>query len=232
MKLMQSELFKKRILPLIILLMGSFYIFVISPDPSVVTMLFKIIPMLLIIAYAYFHFPTERVKTHWILLFGLVFSMLGDALLVWWFVPGLTAFLTGHLFYLTGFLGQWRYSLLRFASIIPIGIYAFFMGNELVTALQQSGQSALIIPVVAYIIVIALMMWSSIMSGNPWAIAGSLLFGISDSILSWDMFVNTISYSHVLIMTTYYGAQFLIARSIAGFPSRSGLRFTSGRALR
>ncbi|MFP3472641.1 lysoplasmalogenase family protein, partial [Micrococcus sp. SIMBA_144] len=57
----------------------------------------------------------------------------------------------------------------------------------------------------------------AIMTGNKWAISGSLLFVLSDSILSWNMFVAAIPYSDVLIMSTYYSAQFLIAGSLASF---------------
>ncbi|MEI0736025.1 lysoplasmalogenase family protein [Paenibacillus sp. JTLBN-2024] len=43
---------------------------------------------------------------------------------------------------------------------------------------------------------------------------GALLFIASDSFLSWNMFVSDIAYSDVLIMGTYYVAQFLLAGSI------------------
>lgn len=75
------------------------------------------------------------------------------------------------------------------------------------------------IPVIAYIAVISTMLWTAIMTRNRYAMVGSLLFVISDSILSWNMFVAEIRYSNVWIMTTYYAAQFLIATSISAFDS-------------
>lgn len=61
------------------------------------------------------------------------------------------------------------------------------------------------------------MAWVAILTGNRWAAAGSLLFVASDTVLAWNMFVEAVPYSGVLIMTTYYGAQLLIARSLADF---------------
>jgi uncharacterized membrane protein YhhN len=65
-----------------------------------------------------------------------------------------------------------------------------------------------------YLLIILLMGWFSIMSGNIWSMMGSTLFIISDSILAWNKFVSDVSYSGMLIMLTYYTAQFLIANSV------------------
>jgi alkenylglycerophosphocholine/alkenylglycerophosphoethanolamine hydrolase len=200
-------------LPVLILLMSLLYIFVIPSDPLAVKLLFKLIPMWLIILYAYLHMPTPRKSYHWLLLIGLFFCMLGDGLLHW-FVVGLSAFLIGHLFYLSVFLRNWRFSKLRFWTIVPIALYGSFMGWEIVHALISDHNESLFIPVLLYITVISLMLWSAIMTGHKWAIIGSILFTISDSILSWNLFVSDITFSGPLIMTTYYAAQFCIANGI------------------
>jgi uncharacterized membrane protein YhhN len=172
--------------------------------------------MLLIIGYAYTQFPSKKSITPWMILIGLFFCMLGDGLLSW-FVMGLSAFLVGHLFYLAGFLSRWNFSKTRCAMIITLALYAFILGKEIIAALHRDGNAALIGPVLIYIIVISLMAWAAIMTGNKWAIIGSILFVVSDSILSWNMFVSDVAFSGPLIMTTYYTAQFLIARSLRTF---------------
>ncbi|MGC6583891.1 lysoplasmalogenase [Paenibacillus sp. Dod16] len=209
---------KRYVLPFIILIMSLLYIFFIPSEPLLVKLLFKLIPMWLIILFAYRQFPPHASKVHYLLLSGLFFCMIGDGTLIW-FVVGLTAFLIGHLFYTAGFLGRWRYSLPRLLSIVPIAAYSVWMGIPLVSSLKSNGEQALMIPVIAYIAVISFMLWTAIMTGNRYAMVGSLLFVISDSILSWNMFVADIRYSNVWIMTTYYAAQFLIARSISAFDS-------------
>lgn len=94
---------RKWFLPLLILMMSLLYIFFIPEDPFGVKLLFKLIPMGLIILYAYLQFPADRRPSHWLLLAGLLFCMLGDGLLPIWFVFGLGTFLVGHLFYLAAF---------------------------------------------------------------------------------------------------------------------------------
>jgi uncharacterized membrane protein YhhN len=210
---MEKLRMKKYGLPSLILFTGLLYIFVIPAEPHGVKLLFKLIPMALIIAYAFFQIPTSSKRYHWVVLAGLFFCMMGDGLLGW-FIIGLSAFLVGHLFYMTAFFGRWRFSLLRFATVLPIAAYAVFMSNRLVEALTNDGQTQFIIPVLVYVTVISLMAWSAIMSGNKLAIAGSLLFVVSDSVLSWNMFVSDVTYAGPIIMLTYYSAQYLIARSL------------------
>jgi Predicted membrane protein len=208
-----------KMMPALILLMGLLYIFIIPAEPHAVKLFFKAIPMILIIVYAYFQPAKNRKRFQQILLAGLVFCIIGDVTLDH-FILGLSAFLIGHLFYLSGFFSQWTFSVWRLVTIVPIGAYAVYMGGELLDALTKSGDGSLKGPVLVYVTAIALMGWSAIMSGNSWAIAGALLFMASDSILAWNKFISEVAGSDILIMTTYYAAQFCIAACI-GAPSRS-----------
>ncbi|MGE7762006.1 lysoplasmalogenase [Peribacillus sp. NPDC097895] len=204
-------------LPAAILITGLLYIFFIPEEPLIIKIMFKIIPMLLILLFAY---KTEgrRERYQPLILLGLFFCMLGDGLLIW-FVIGLSAFLIGHLFYIAAFFKLWTFSWLRFATIFPIGIYSTLIGREIVVSLIEKGESSLIIPVICYVTVISLMGWAAFMTGNAAAIIGGVLFVISDSILSWNKFIGDVSYSGPLIMLTYYAAQFCIANSIRMKPS-------------
>ncbi len=213
---------KNYLLPVVILTTSILYIFAIPAEPEWFKLLFKLIPMWLIIYYALSQLKKMSgiVRSHHhMIIAGLFFCMLGDGLLRW-FTVGLTAFLIGHLFYLWSFRSNWCYSKGRFSSIIPLTLFAIFMGWMLVHALVQSNNNGLIIPVLIYIAVISLMVWMAIMTGNKWATAGSVLFAISDSILSWNMFVSSIHLSHLLIMGTYYTAQFCIAASLRSLGQR------------
>ncbi|KOP71631.1 hypothetical protein AMS60_20135 [Bacillus sp. FJAT-21945] len=210
---------KRLSLPLLILVSSALYIFIIPDAPLVHNLLFKLIPMWLIITYAFLQFRRNRSFTGWIILAGLLFCLFGDGLLHW-FLIGLSAFLIGHIFYIIGFFKEWRFSLIRVLTIIPISFYAIFIGLILTESLIEKGNSALFIPVIVYTIIISAMAWSAVMTGNKWAIAGSILFVISDSILAWNRFVSDIPYASVLIMTTYYTAQFFIAHSIKLFISK------------
>lgn len=205
----------KWILPTLIGIMALLYIFIIPPEPFMLKIIFKLIPMLLIILYAFRQLPALPASAMRLIVIGLFFCMLGDGFIAVSFVAGLGAFLVGHVFYLIGFIKMSRMNMTRLAALLPIGLYSFFIGRQLIAALQTEGNDGLVIPVVAYMVIISLMALTAIMTGNLWATTGSILFVISDSILSWNMFVSAIPYSDVLIMTTYYSAQFLIAGSLA-----------------
>ncbi|CAH8720590.1 lysoplasmalogenase [Paenibacillus thiaminolyticus] len=201
-------------LPSLIVVMGVLYIFVIPDEPQAVKLLFKLIPMWLIIAYGYLHMTSSRKRCHWMIGTGLFFCMLGDGLLMGWFIIGLAAFLIGHLFYVAAFISRWRFSAIRFFMLIPILAYASFMSWHLLQALIQADNYVMAAAVLVYIIVISFMIWSAIMTGNKLAMAGSVLFAVSDSILAWDRFVSEVVFAGPLIMLTYYTAQFLIASSL------------------
>ncbi|MBG9587467.1 lysoplasmalogenase [Cytobacillus firmus] len=206
-----------RLVPILIGLMAILYIFIVPSEPLAIKVTFKLIPLGLIIFYAWKKLPASAGPPLRLIVIGLFFCMLGDGFIAVSFVAGLGAFLVGHLFYLTGFLKMSRMTKLRLAAIIPIGMYSLIIGSQLIASLSEAENDALVIPVIAYMLVISLMALSAILTGNRLAIAGTILFVISDSILSWNMFVADIVYSDVLVMTTYYSAQFLIARSLASF---------------
>lgn len=211
-----------RLVPIFIGLMAILYIFIVPSEPLAIKVTFKLIPMGLIIFYAWQKLTANAGPPLRLIVIGLFFCMLGDGFIAVSFVAGLGAFLVGHLFYLTGFLKMSRLTKFRLAAIIPIGIYSLIIGSQLIASLSEAGNDALVIPVIAYMLVISLMALSAILTGNRLAIAGSILFVISDSILSWNMFVADIVYSDVLIMATYYSAQFLIARSLVLFREAAG----------
>ncbi|MFF2500119.1 lysoplasmalogenase [Peribacillus sp. NPDC058075] len=204
-------------LPAAITITGLLYIFFIPEEPLMIKIMFKVIPMLLILLYAC---TTVGRRNHYqtLILLGLFFCMLGDGLLIW-FVIGLSAFLIGHLFYISAFFRLWSFSWLRFATIVPIYIYSTWIGREIIHSLMEKGEHTLIIPVICYVTVISLMGWAAFMTGNTAAIIGGVLFVISDSILSWNKFIDDVAYSGPLIMLTYYAAQFCIANSIRMKPS-------------
>lgn len=218
---------RKMVLPALILLMSVIYIFWAPSESLTMKLLFKVIPMLLIIAYGWLHMAEGRTRTQYILLTGLFFCVLGDALLVWWFVPGLLAFLIGHVFYLIAFLRCWRFSWLRLVMLLPITGYGLLIGTEITSAMKLAGNTALIGPVLVYLTVISFMAWSAIMTGNRLAAIGSILFVISDSILAWNKFVADVPSSGVYIMTTYYAAQFLIASSMGAIDRGRSSRLSS-----
>lgn len=206
-------------LPILILTTGIVYIFISPSEPLAFSIFFKLIPMVLILIYAFEQSLPKRKAVHYWIIGGIGFCLIGDATLHW-FLIGLAVFFIGHVFYTIGFLKQWRFSLPRSLVAVPLILFAVWIGYQLVNNLQTDGQTALIIPVIAYIGIIMLMAFTAVMTGNRWAILGSILFIISDSILAWNMFISSFTAANEVIMLTYYGAQFLIAHSLFTLDSK------------
>ena len=122
----------------------------------------------------------------WLLL-GLAASLAGDVFLLppGRFIPGLVAFLLGHLAYLVAFMalpaeGGWLAAGIV-AGVALIGT----VGRTLVRLAARIGLGA---PVAAYLVAITLMALAATRTGEPAAIAGSWLFVASDAMLGWGRF--------------------------------------------
>lgn len=179
--------------------------------------LFKPLTMAFIIAIALTQsFPSQTHYSRAIIL-GLVFSLAGDIFLINHkrFIHGLVSFLIAHLFYIAAFVffvyGDWH-----FTSALPVLISLILM-----LSLLWNNLGKLKIPVLVYMLVIALMGWQSI---NRWfvigdvksmlAAFGALLFMASDSILAINKFRYSFRAAHIFLLMTYFIAQWLIALSV------------------
>ena len=142
---------------------------------------------------------------------GDVFLMLPDRFLL----PGIGAFLGGHLAYVVGF---------RFAGFSVVGLIigviivaatAGLLLRRILRALEASGRANLRNPVLAYAIVISLMTVSATASGNLVAAAGGLLFFFSDVIFAWYRFVKPVAWGQPVNIVMYQAGQALLVLSLA-----------------
>jgi len=124
---------------------------------------------------------------------GLVFGALGDALLAWspdTFLYGALAFLIGHLFYIALFL---RAGLGIAALRQPpraLGALALIAAAIVMTTLLVPGDNPMFAPLSVYTGVLTLMaIISFTLPTTRWlAMAGAVLFFISDGFVAWNMF--------------------------------------------
>ncbi|MGE7111312.1 lysoplasmalogenase [Lysinibacillus sp. NPDC047702] len=200
----------KKILILVIAMFGFYYIFFYSHIEESLKLIFKIIPMLLIIILAASQKSFKKYQL--LIVVGLVFCMVGDYTLQW-FLIGLTSFLIGHIFYIFAFSSTNERQVPSWAKIILL-VYGASMAVWIAGTVLSSGDVVLGIAVIAYISIILSMGWTAIRTGSTFAIIGALLFIASDSYLAINKFVMPLSFSHEVIMLTYYSAQLLIALSI------------------
>jgi uncharacterized membrane protein YhhN len=158
----------------------------------------------------------ESSSVRWWFVAALVLSLAGDVFLMLpseQFKAGVGAFALAHLAYVGGFVasgleGTWVLLGLLF---VMTGIAS--IGRPIVAAVKaESPEDAG--PVQAYLVIISLMLVTAIGSGNPVAIAGAILFYISDATIAWSRFITPFPHHRLAIMTTYHGGQALLVLSL------------------
>ncbi|UUF12640.1 MULTISPECIES: lysoplasmalogenase [Flavobacterium] len=187
-----------------------------------------LIPLLIVGVYFSKKFPTQK-----ILLSALVFSWIGDVILLFadiaeiYFILGLVSFLISHIIYCVLFNRQIKEKMKRDTIIFIFGslVIACYLIGMLSVLLPALGD--LKIPVIVYASVISVMLlfaynglliWKK--PANQYVFFGALFFVISDSILAINKFHFPIQKSSFIIMLTYLVAQYLIVKGILKLNSK------------
>ena len=157
-----------------------------------------------------------------LILTGLIFSLVGDVLLALpqrrAFLLGLVAFLIGHIWYAVAFIQQ--VTLAWWVVVGWVALAAFALG---VFRWLRPHVGSMLVPVVAYILVISVMVGSVLaMSANPdlglsgrlLALSGATLFFVSDLFVARDRFIDRSIRNRYAGLPLYYVGQFMIALSI------------------
>ena len=130
------------------------------------------------------------------------------------FPLGLAAFLLAHLNYIAAFrTGGTGIASIGLAALIVLPV-AVPLGTIVVRALVAKGETALRVPVIAYMGVLGAMVAAAIAGGNLLAAAGAWLFLASDATLAWDRFVKPIRWAPAAVAVSYHLAQGLITVSL------------------
>jgi len=179
----------------------------------------KLLPMILLIIVTWRHIKSidkshsSGVVTFFIL--GLIFSSCGDFALDYkregWFIYGLGAFFIAHVCYIVSlipFTKQLTFNkkILFVVTYLSFGLIMFL---QLVDGLGE-----LFIPVLAYMIVLLLMAFSTVFShrSNIWLVTGGVSFVLSDSLIGLNKFNSPILFNHVWVMCSYYFAQYALVK--------------------
>ncbi|MCE9602780.1 MAG: lysoplasmalogenase [Gemmatimonadetes bacterium] len=147
---------------------------------------------------------------------GLAASLAGDVLLMLpgdRFIAGLGSFLVAHLLYIAAFVSE-KGGLRNPAAALTIGLFAALM-----LAMLWPDLGALRLPVSAYVTVIAVMGWQAFARrgrspGSERAAIGALCFLVSDSALAVSRFRGGFAGSTLVVLGTYWLAQWFISRSV------------------
>ena len=140
---------------------------------------------------------------------ALAFCILGDVCLMLprdAFIPGLASFAVGQVLFTVSFLSG-DTSTSRFAVAVLVAVpVAALLARRFVGAIRRAGRGELVVPVIVYMAVISVMAVSAVASGSALAIAGALLFMLSDSLIAESRFVKMRAWQPVAIMVTYHAA--------------------------
>jgi uncharacterized membrane protein YhhN len=161
-----------------------------------------------------------------VLVAAIVCGWLGDIFLMIpdphktrrYFKPGLAAFLLGHVLYIAVF-AAW----LPFASKVPLwgwcSCSAFIATGAVGYRLITPHAGKMLPAIIAYIVIIVLMGASTVLplgsahiGGVVTAMAGALVFMLSDTINAYNKFAREIPFERLYTMSTYLGGQFLLVQ--------------------
>lgn len=183
------------------------FIFSIVVKPYPMSWLVKLLPMVLLIAIAISQLKDTTGK---VFIAGLVFSTFGDFFLDYdrlnWFVFGLGSFFIAHVCYLIALKP------LEKKKLMFIGLYGVY--GIAMFSLIAGGLGELFIPVLAYMSILLIMAIMTLVSkrSNTWLILGGISFVFSDSLIGIDKFYQPIPFASIVIMMSYYFAQYALLR--------------------
>jgi uncharacterized membrane protein YhhN len=180
--------------------------------------------MLTLLFFALVRAKEAKAKHFLILVLGIVFSLIGDALMLAndFFLLGLFSFLLAHIAYIILFIRSSKQLLevvlIRKYPLIAIGLATIAGGIFYALAPHLKD---LALPVFLYVLAIlgmAIFAVNRYGRTSPksfrWVMAGALFFMFSDSIIAFDRFQSPIPFAPFLIMSTYATAQGLIVFGI------------------
>jgi uncharacterized membrane protein YhhN len=188
-------------------------------------------PLLMPLLIIYFILETKKTPTSlkWWVILALIFSWIGDILLLFeanaktYFLLGLASFLLAQLFYIVFFHNiRVRETIRGNALLLLLAvIYYSALTNILGPSLEKANLN---LPVRIYGVVLSFMFMLSLhtlFSRNRkagWLMAiGATLFVISDSTLAFNKFYSPINNGDLVVMFTYGLAQLLIVAGAVGY---------------
>jgi len=201
--------------------LGTAHIVARYGGASTAAAVLKAMPIALLAAWAALEPVPVDQRYRWLVVAGLVASIGGDVALLFpsGFVPGLSSFLVAHLCYIAAFAPGGAGDARPWLLLAPFAVVGVAM---LVYLWPHLGKVR--IAVIVYVSAIVTMAWRATLRADvaaaPWpstvlVLVGALFFMVSDGVLSIDRFAGTFPAADAIVMSTYYAAQILIARSVA-----------------
>lgn len=201
---------KIRILKILLLTVFIADLFFVYQNQAAPRFFTKTLLLPLLLQIYIFTAKDSLAKLNYLFITGLIFSFLGDSFLLfnWGFLPGLGSFLFAHLFYIFCFAKlrvRKHLPLLAAGLLVYVAALIFFLFPYL---------KEMKVPVIVYGLVISAMLYFAVCSSNKNLILGAVLFVISDTILSINLFVKETLILSLLVMATYIAAQWFMVKGM------------------
>lgn len=201
------------VLSIIALISAIITIYAKTREKTLLQYIFKPLTMLAIILLAMVNVSSPTTFYQKLIITGLILSTVGDVFLIdsKRFIQGLISFLLAHFCFIIAFFTTPNLPGLIF-YLIYIGIFLSILWKHL---------GNLKIPVIVYSLALALMSWFALSryfelndQKSLFAFLGSISFVASDSLLAFNKFKSPFPFAQILILSTYFIAQWLIALSV------------------
>jgi uncharacterized membrane protein YhhN len=160
--------------------------------------------------------PSHADRRTWFVV-ALVVSMAGDVFLMLprdLFVVGLSSFLLAHMAYVVGFRMHGGSAFAWAVAGLGVLLVDAVLAAPILAAVRHRHRD-LLVPVVAYMLVISAMTSAAVATGVALAIAGAALFFASDTLIAWNRFVRPQPWMPLAIIVTYHVGQAGLVLSLA-----------------
>ena len=182
-------------------------------------------PLIMPSLAAYFFFSVkEKNKLAFLIIIALLFSWIGDVMLMFeevkpiYFMLGLVSFLLAHLTYIFVFnksSRDFKPKIFTYSTGFLLVLFGFLM-----LLLMWSGLGNLKIPVIIYTSMIMLMGISALFRkahGASLVLVGAILFIASDSLLALNKFYQDFEAAEFWVMLSYILAQYFIVTGMISY---------------
>ncbi len=178
-------------------------------------MVAKPLTMLIIIALPLLEVKVEYSVYAYLIITGLVFSLLGDLFSLYpdrYFNSSLYAYMIAHILYILAFIQSVNAYCFGIASVVII--FALIVIKFLLPKL-----GAMKFLIILYVVIISVTLFTGVnvdrQLGALTSISiGTVLFTVSNTLLLFNKYYKTISFADPIILSTYFVAQLLFAISI------------------
>lgn len=144
---------------------------------------------------------------------ALLFSAIGDLFgEIGMFIPQITMFAVAHILYSAFFFRRLHIDRLSMVVVALLAIACLSLGAYLIPRIGNPLERVFC---GAYIVIISVMAASATLQRCPlkWLyVVAALIFMASDATIAFNKFVGHITHAGVIIMATYFAAQYIFAR--------------------